>query len=104
MRAALGAPPGSPESTLVGLRSTEPEHLDVRAGRAVTLALLGVHDAGADLGTESAGRVLVDLSAADAVALGRVVARLEMAAAAESLRATSSGATAEGWRIVLEDA
>ncbi len=103
VRAALGAPPGSPQSESVGVRSTEPEPLRDRAGRAVALALHTVPDGGADLEAGDEATVTVEVSAADPVALGRLVARLEVAAAAEALRASAAPGPGDAWRVVLED-
>ncbi len=91
VRAALGVTPGSPDSASVGLRSVAPgEPLALRVSRVVALALQGVEGAGADVevGTD---RALVTVSADDDVAVGRLLARLEVAAFAEDLIARSRG-------------
>ncbi len=108
LRAALGAPPGSPESDAVGVPATTPEPLALRAGRAVALALLGVPDGAADVGASPAATadaeprgVEVDLSAADDVELGRLLARLEVAARAEDLTMEVLGTEGRSHRVRL---
>ncbi|WP_392544846.1 coenzyme F420-0:L-glutamate ligase [Oryzobacter telluris] len=93
VRGALGAAPGSAEALEVGVRSVRPdEPLAARVGRVVALALLDVPDGSVDVGVdEAAGAAEVTLGADDPYDLGRLVARLEVAAASESLTATVTG-------------
>lgn len=111
VRSALGAPPGSDAAETVGVAAAGPEPLAERVRRAVALALLGEPDAGADVDvrTASGGRrgAEVTLSAVDDYGLGRVVARLQVAAASEGLRAEPAGPSPGGavgrTRLVLTD-
>jgi coenzyme F420-0:L-glutamate ligase/coenzyme F420-1:gamma-L-glutamate ligase len=84
VRAALGAPPGTPAADTVGIPSTAPEPDTDRAARAVRLALLG-HDDAVVVGSPAEGYAV---HAADPVLAGRVAARLEVALAGEELSAT----------------
>lgn len=86
VRSALGVAPGTPDAERVGIPSTGAEPPAVRAGRAVALALHDVPDGGADIDPAAHGVVEVSLSAPDDLSLGRLLARLEVAAWAESLR------------------
>ncbi|MGL5864958.1 MAG: coenzyme F420-0:L-glutamate ligase [Dermatophilaceae bacterium] len=107
VRAALGAAPGSDAAAHVGVPATDPEPIAARVTRVVALALLHDEDGGADvalgtgadvaLGTGAdvalgtgADVAAVTLTSSDAYGLGRLVARLEVAAHAERLRATSA--------------
>ncbi len=94
VRAALGVPPGTADAERIGIPGTEPEPLGVRAGRAVALALLGLAGGGADVGPATPGGVPVSLSAPDDLTLGRLLARLDVAAWSESLRLGRLGADA----------
>ena len=93
LRTALGAAPGSSAAGAVGVPSVRAdEALGVRVGRAVALTLLGAPEAAADVGVdEDAGSAEVALGAGDDYALGRLVTRLEVAAASEGLLATQVG-------------
>ena len=86
VRAALGVTPGSAASLSVGLRPVGVDALAERVGRVVRLAL---HDApGTGLDVEvAASSATVTLTTSDAYAAGRLVARLEVAAASEDLTA-----------------
>jgi coenzyme F420-0:L-glutamate ligase/coenzyme F420-1:gamma-L-glutamate ligase len=87
VRAALGVLPGSAASEEVGIASVRPdEGLAVRVGRVVALALLDVPEGSADVGVEG-GSAELTLGAPDDYDLGRLVARVEVAAAAEGLAA-----------------
>ena len=86
VRSALGVPPGTLDAERVGIPSTEPEPPAVRAGRAVALALHDVPDGVADIDPSAHDVVEVWLSAPDELSLGRLLARLEVATWAESLR------------------
>ncbi|KGN37988.1 coenzyme F420-0:L-glutamate ligase [Knoellia aerolata] len=103
LRAALGVAPGSADSDAVGIRSVGPETLSARMSRVVALALWADEDASLDLeildvpeasaddepiGEEPLAAValaVVTLGASDAFRLGRLSARLEVAAASEDL-------------------
>jgi coenzyme F420-0:L-glutamate ligase/coenzyme F420-1:gamma-L-glutamate ligase len=100
VRAALGVVPGTPESGAVGIRATEPESIAVRVGRVVALALHDVPDGSADVMVADGGAE-VSLSAPDPYDLGRLVARTEVAAAAESFGAevTARGAVSVTVRL-----
>ncbi len=61
----------------------------MRVGRVVALALLDVPEGSADVGVDAeSGTAEVTLGAPDAYDLGRLVARTEVAAASEGLRAS----------------
>lgn len=91
VRAALGVPPGSAESASVGVRSVAPgEPLSARVSRVVALTLHGQEDGGCDVEVEGT-EATVTVSADDPVALGRLLARLEVAAFAEDLTARTLG-------------
>jgi coenzyme F420-0:L-glutamate ligase/coenzyme F420-1:gamma-L-glutamate ligase len=85
VRAALGAPPGTPLADAVGVPSAGPEDEVVRGARAVRLALLR-HAAAQVLGSPQDGYAVV---APDPVLAGRVAARLEVALVAEGLGAVA---------------
>lgn len=100
IRWALGVVPGSPESAGAGVPPSAPDGLGARVGRVVAVALAGLDDAGVDValpgGAESArqaaeglahGSALLSLSAPDDLTLGRLLARLDVAAASEGLKA-----------------
>lgn len=108
LRAALGVAPGSADSEFVGIRSVGAEPFSARVSRVVALTLFADEDASVDLeisgevedeGENTAyGEVVasVTLGAADDFALGRLVQRLEVAAASEDLTVTLTGSpTAE---------
>ena len=108
LRAALGVAPGSADSEFVGIRSVGAEPFSARVPRVVALTLFADEDASVDLeisgevedeGDNTAyGEVVasVTLGAADDFALGRLVQRLEVAAASEDLTVTLTGSpTAE---------
>lgn len=84
VRAALGAAPGSPAATRVGIPSVTPEAEEFRGARAVRVALLG-HEGVRVLGEVTDGYVV---SSPSPVLAGRVSARLEVALAGESVTAT----------------
>lgn len=88
VRDALGVPPGSTRSAAVGLRPVGEDPLGARAGRVVALALVTEPEAAVtSVGPAAADpRVLLTVSATSDYLLGRVVSRLEVAAAAEDLR------------------
>ncbi|WP_151524428.1 coenzyme F420-0:L-glutamate ligase [Serinicoccus kebangsaanensis] len=85
VRAALGAPPGTPAAEAVGLPSVLPEAAGLRLDRACRLALLG-HDPGGVRITGSPSEGLL-VTADDPALAGRVAARLEVALASEDLHA-----------------
>lgn len=87
VRAALGAPPGSDDAARVGVPATGPDPLADRVARVVALALLGDDEGAADVATGEAGAE-VTLTSSGPYGLGRLVARLEVAAHGEGLRAT----------------
>ncbi len=90
VRSALGVPPGSADSDDIGVRSVREEPLGDRVTRVVALALHGVEDGSADIGVDPAsGSAEVSLGAPDDYDLGRLVVRVEVAAHAEDLRATT---------------
>jgi coenzyme F420-0:L-glutamate ligase/coenzyme F420-1:gamma-L-glutamate ligase len=80
VRAALGTAPGTPEAQEAGIASVGPEPVRVRLGRAVAVALRGMESVGADVGAAD-----VRLSAESPLALGRAMARLEVALWGEGL-------------------
>lgn len=81
VRSALGAPPGSAAAEEVGIPHVAPEPAKERGARAVRLALLG--SSGVSVaGSPGEGYAV---TCADPVLLGRVLARLEIALAAEGL-------------------
>ncbi|MGL5816361.1 MAG: coenzyme F420-0:L-glutamate ligase [Phycicoccus sp.] len=88
VRAALGAPPGSDAAAHVGVPATDPEPLATRVERVVALALLDDEEGAADVSAGVIdGDAEVTLTSSDPYGLGRLVARLEVAAHSESLRA-----------------
>jgi coenzyme F420-0:L-glutamate ligase/coenzyme F420-1:gamma-L-glutamate ligase len=93
VRTALGAAPASRAAEMVGVASVSPdEPLGTRVGRVVALALLHEPEASADVGVdEGTATAEVSLGAADDYDLGRLVTRLEVAAASEGLRASMVG-------------
>ncbi|KRE43704.1 coenzyme F420-0:L-glutamate ligase [Knoellia sp. Soil729] len=104
LRAALGVAPGSSDSESVGIRSVGPEPFADRVARVVALTLFEDEDASLDLELSAEGDwpaygevvASVTLGAADDFALGRLVQRLEVAAASEDLTVTPTGSpTAE---------
>ncbi|NHA67994.1 coenzyme F420-0:L-glutamate ligase [Phycicoccus flavus] len=100
LRAALGVAPGSAASDEVGVRSVVPEPLGVRVGRVVALALHGVPDGSADVAVDADGAD-VGLAAPDGYDLGRLVVRLEVAAASEDLMADVASRTGSGVTVRL---
>lgn len=100
VRAALGVAPGSGDSEEIGVRPVREDPLADRVARVVALALHGVEEGSADVGVDPASGVAeVVLGAPDDIDLGRLVARLEVAAHAEDLRA--SGATRAPGSVTL---
>lgn len=87
VRAALGAPPGSPAADQVGIPSVLPEEYAVRLARAVRLAVLGEEGASVTEGPD--GRLTVH--AGSAFAAGRLAARLEVALAGEQIEGVAIG-------------
>ncbi|HHU08634.1 MAG TPA: hypothetical protein GXZ60_01195 [Intrasporangiaceae bacterium] len=83
IRAALGVPPGSPQSTDIGIPSVTAEPVAPRVERVRRLAL---HGAPADV-TGTAHEAGLTLRASTAYSLGVGVTRAEIAAAAERLTA-----------------
>lgn len=81
VRSALGAPPGSEVADHVGVASVGPEEYAERLARAVRLALLD--EEAATVTEEEDGRLTVH--AGTPFVAGRVVARLEVALASESI-------------------
>jgi len=76
----------------IGIRSVQPgEPLEVRVGRVVALALLDVPEGSADVGVDAgSGTAEVTLGAPDDYDLGRLVVRVEVAAASEGMRARTA--------------
>jgi coenzyme F420-0:L-glutamate ligase / coenzyme F420-1:gamma-L-glutamate ligase len=103
VRAALGVSAGSAASEEVGIRSVQPgEPLAVRVGRVVALALLDVPEGSADVGVDAAsGTAEVALGATDDYELGRLVVRVEVAAASEGLTPQVVGRSAAGVVVAL---
>ena len=103
VRSALGAGPGSPEARAVGVASVRPEEtLAARVGRVVALALLDEPEGSADVGVDEAGGSAdVTLAAGDGYDLGRIVARAEVAAHSEGLRARVTGRGASSVVVAL---
>ena len=101
VRAALGVAPGSAEAEEVGIRSVQPdEPLEARVGRVVALALLDVPEGSADVGVDAgSGTAEVTLGAPDDYDLGRLVVRVEVAAASEgmSARIVARSTTTSRW-------
>jgi coenzyme F420-0:L-glutamate ligase / coenzyme F420-1:gamma-L-glutamate ligase len=96
VRAALGVPPGSAAAAEVGIPlAGADEPIAARVARAVGLTLRTVPGGGADLDPPrlDPGRsgATVTLTAPTEFDLGRLVARLEVAASAESLRSAVTG-------------
>ncbi len=109
VRAALGAPPGSPEAEAVGIASVLPEDDEVRLARAIRLALLDVAGEaraepraepgeanrsyvtfrGGELSVRAAraesGALHLEVHTSDPFLAGRVSARLEVALHSEAL-------------------
>ncbi len=126
VRAALGAAPGTDVAAAVGVPSTEPESLGERVARVVALALLDVPDGSADVEVREAGgggsdavdgagsvaqealaadasgaRAVVALAAPDAYDVGRLVERMRVAAASESLACFVSARGATSVTVTL---
>ena len=103
VRSALGVPAGSAASEEVGIRSVLPgEPLDVRVSRVVALALLDVPEGSADVGVDTeSGTAEVTLGASDDYDLGRLVVRVEVAAASEGLGAHAVGRSAATVTLAL---
>ncbi|MGL5929999.1 MAG: coenzyme F420-0:L-glutamate ligase [Dermatophilaceae bacterium] len=89
VRAALGAPPGSDAAAHVGVPAVDPEPLAARVERVLALALLDDEEGAADvaLDDDADGDADVTLTSSDSYDLGRLVARLQVAAHSEALRA-----------------
>jgi coenzyme F420-0:L-glutamate ligase / coenzyme F420-1:gamma-L-glutamate ligase len=103
VRAALGVEAGSAASEEVGIRSVLPdEPLPTRMGRVLALALREVPEGSADVGPgEREGTTEVTLGAPDDYDLGRLVVRLEVAAASEGLTAHVAGRGGTTVTVVL---
>jgi coenzyme F420-0:L-glutamate ligase/coenzyme F420-1:gamma-L-glutamate ligase len=112
VRSALGVAPGSEEAEEVGISSTTPEGLGDRVARVVALALLDVPDGSADVavhdgdhpeqgGSGDRSRAEVCLGAPDPYDLGRLVARVEVAAASEALRSEVTTRSATSTTVLL---
>lgn len=106
VRAALGAAPGTSRAHAVGVPSVRPdEALAARVGRVVALALLDVPEGSADMGVDDEiGSAEVALGAPEDYDLGRLVARCEVAAHAEGLRATVVGRATGSVTVELDRA
>lgn len=97
VRSALGAPPGSAAARDVGIPSDSDGFGD-RVHRVIALALLGCGEVAVDLElAQTTARLTA--SAVDERALGRVLARLEVAASSEGLTVAAS----EDTTLVLTD-
>ncbi len=103
LRAALGVEAGSAASEEVGIRSVLPdEPLPDRVGRVVSLALRDVPEGSADVGPGAQeGTAEVTLGAPDDYDLGRLVVRVEVAAASEGLSAHQVGRAGGTVTLVL---
>ena len=90
VRAALGVPPGSADSARVGIRPASGEDaLNEAARRVVALALHGQEDTSCDVAPDpDSSTVRMSVDGTDGIAIGRVIARLEVAAYSEDLVAT----------------
>ncbi|MCH8613608.1 coenzyme F420-0:L-glutamate ligase [Arsenicicoccus dermatophilus] len=97
VRAALGAPPGSPASERAGIRPLAVGELAARRDRAVRLALLTLPQVTS--ATADGGRIR--LVAADETSLGRALARLEFACAAEDLVVAQEDVSGAGAEVLL---
>lgn len=100
LRSALGVAAGSVDSAEVGVRSVAPEPLADRVGRVVALALRDVPDGSADVSVGDDAAELV-LAAEDPYDLGRLVVRVEVAAASEDLVAGLTSRTAASATVRL---
>lgn len=92
VRAALGAPPGSPaarEVGVAGVGSLDP--FAERLRRAVALALLEVRSGAVDVEPAGWDAAMLTCSGEDDLEAGMLLARLLVAVHAEALRATRSG-------------
>lgn len=98
VRAALGVVPGSADATEIGIRSVGPEEAGDRAARAVRVALHAVAGVVA-----TADWPQVELHADDEFALGRALARLEVACASEDLTVESVDRTGSRLTVTLAD-
>ena len=102
VRAALGVIPGSPLSEQVGIRALQPESPQLRAERAVRLAVAPL-DTFSDTGIASVGAwvrwPVAELAGDDDFTLGRVLTRLEVAAVSEDLAVT--GVEHRGSRVTV---
>lgn len=115
VRAALGAPPGTPAADAVGVPGVVPEEVSERVARARRLALLDPAVAGAVIeddgprdGGEDPHPPRLVLRHHDRFVLGLLRGRLEVALAAERLAlapgpAPDAGATAVTVRVVPRD-
>ncbi|WP_409483573.1 coenzyme F420-0:L-glutamate ligase [Arsenicicoccus dermatophilus] len=99
VRAALGAPPGSPSSERVGVRPLVAEELGARCDRAVRLALLTLPQ----VAVAAAEEDRIRLDATDATSLGRALARLEVACAAEDLVVAQEDVCGTAAEVLLSD-
>lgn len=86
VRAALGVEPGSPASVEVGIQGIG-DGLAQRVARVIALALYDQDEVGIDVDGATC-----TISSEDAVALGRVLARLEVAAYSDGLRTVADPA------------
>lgn len=104
VRDALGVPAGSALSERVGIESVAPESLLDRVDRAVRVALLGLPEVcgarGIDVEITPSGDQIT-LVAPDALTLGRVWARTDVALAGERLRSAAADASCRG-SVTLE--
>jgi coenzyme F420-0:L-glutamate ligase/coenzyme F420-1:gamma-L-glutamate ligase len=103
VRSALGVAPGTLEARAVGVPSVHhDEALGTAVARVVALALLDVPEGSADVGVdEAAASAEVMLAAPDGYELGRLVARCEVAAHSEGLRARPISRSAESVTLSL---
>ena len=96
VRAALGAPPGSPQADEVGIPPAGPETRAEAVARAVRLALAADDEASADVGDTS-----VTLGAEGPYELGRLVARLQAALWCDGLEGEPAVPAADGCSVVV---
>lgn len=84
VRSSLAAPPGTSVADQVGVASSGPEPLDVRAQRAVDVALV-TDDPLTEPDSVLIGDGVIEVRIADAYLRGRIVARVEVALHSEHL-------------------
>lgn len=102
VRAALGIAAGSDAATDVGIPPLADETLQSQVSRVVATALHAQgEEVAADIGVADDAVADVSLSAGDAFGLGRLLARLEVAAAGEGLGCTVGEPTASADTVTV---